>query len=351
MIKKILIIAGISLIVSCSQNHNKFEVPVTGRIEEVLRLEDSVSLEQKPGSYISKHIMEFIKVGNTFLINETGNAIKAFDNRGRFLFEIGRAGSGPGEYMSDLKSIYPIDSTRFLISNYDGRMLFYNTNGVFLGEKRFSKYTTFGKTLLFTGGHYFLHVPVSENGNHVIKLDTLFNIEKEYLKIEQKYIPYFNHNLLYGSIHMSKDGKLFEINSFSEQMLNIIDINTLKEEPWFLNCGNKIKYFPANSNLPGRDVMEGTMLENVSFIGDDYLLIDFKEKEKGEDGSYGSYPKDFFTLFFDLKKKTSYLINSFSLSRGVKFSDQTFIYTLNTPISDHGTDSEFKIYKYAIIKH
>lgn len=327
----------------------KFAPPAEKELNGILKLENKFKLEQKEGCIFNNSIQDFIKTGNIFLLNESDSPLKVFNSEGKFLFNVSKETNGEKGYSNSYRSVFPIENTGFIIVNLDGRILFFDNNVGYQKAKRFEQYAVWGKKLVFANGNFFLQLPMSENGKHVIRMDDSFKILDEFIDINQSYKEYFAYNLLSGGIYVNKDSILYEINQFHNQYLNAVDLKTGTITKIDLNFGKYFKPFPEETSRPEIDSYHGTRFDRVTFMQDKYLIIDFRLGTLNKDLEYQAGTSDFYTAIFDLKNNTSFIIRDFGLSISEKFCDDKYLYVLKVPVKGKPEMDDYYIETYSIL--
>ena len=105
----------------------KSDMPPTKKLSELIGSIRLVALESKPGCYIGR-VMLADQVGDKIFVMDYDRkqGVFVFDNTGDFLYNIGKPGKGPGEYIkivgftfsSDMKYIYLAAADQKKVSKY-----------------------------------------------------------------------------------------------------------------------------------------------------------------------------------------------------------------------------------------
>ena len=195
MKKSLFFILCIILILSCKHD-NKKEV-FTGNVKEIsfmiksenpkdfIKSCDFLMLEDTCRESLFANISKLkIKGDRIYVLDFSGSkALHVFNNRGKFLYNIGKRGSGPGEY----KKIFDFDVNESKIYICDGpnrNMLIYNKDGEFLEKKEIPFYIN--AFSLLENGNYIMSLPKVLDKPKVVVTDSLFKVNKEYFEFSEK---------------------------------------------------------------------------------------------------------------------------------------------------------------------
>ena len=124
-----------------------------------------------------------IKNDKIYILDFSGSkTLHVFRDDGKFLYNIGKRGSAPGEY----KKIYDFDvndSKIFICDGPNRNMLIYNIDGVFLYKKEIPfQINSFS---LIDKGRFIFSLPKELNKAKVVITDSLFNVDKEYFSYSE----------------------------------------------------------------------------------------------------------------------------------------------------------------------
>ena len=99
-----------------------------------------IPLESIEGSLVGE-ISDVRVTGNRiFITDKMSNKIKVFDRKGKYIFQIGNLGRGPGEYLGLSSTEVIDDSTMAVFDHFSVKLLYYNTdNGRFIKNRDISK--------------------------------------------------------------------------------------------------------------------------------------------------------------------------------------------------------------------
>lgn len=194
--KKILFfILCIILIQSCKPDSKK-EV-YTGNVKEIpfvvnsespndfIKSCDFLMLEDTCRESLFANISKLkIKGDRIYVLDFSGSkALHVFNDKGKFLHNIGKRGSGPGEY----KKIYDFDVNDSKVYICDGpnrNIIIYNKDGKYLGKKEIPfQINAFS---LLENGSFIMSLPKILNKPKVVVTDSLFKESKEYFVYSEK---------------------------------------------------------------------------------------------------------------------------------------------------------------------
>lgn len=125
-----------------------------------------------------------IKGNRIYILDFSGSkTLHVFNNAGKFLHNIGKTGSGPGEY----KKIFDFDVVDSKVYIYDGtnrNILIYHKDGAYLGKKKIP--FPINSFSLLDNGRFIMSLPKVLNQPKVVITDSLFKVDKEYFKYSEK---------------------------------------------------------------------------------------------------------------------------------------------------------------------
>jgi hypothetical protein len=178
-------------------------------------------LQEPDTSNLLTQVSEVIPYGDKLIVRDAkGPAVKAYDTTGRFLFQYGRKGQGPGEYW-DLASsdvaVMPQLSEVWLWSNRQLSILRYKLDtGEFVGAHRFKFYpdkfmpTSKDEVFFFTNGN-----PSPQTGGYnLVKANLMGEISK-------KYSPFVDQGRIFGFTGFFSNG--FYCPSYSDSVFQLVN--------------------------------------------------------------------------------------------------------------------------------
>lgn len=189
-------------------------VPDARPISELLENVEYIQLETSSENLIND-IKRVFFANNRFYIQNGRSNLLCFDKDGRFLFQVGRNGRGPGEYVSCHKVGF--DEERSLIWIMDTQLrkiLQYDLEGKYIETKTYDFYAH-AYFPLNQEKHYFYLGTRSNSGkvfedHMLVRTDEDFLFEKAYIPIKHRLaqIPYADHHHGYyysGDLYVKPD--------------------------------------------------------------------------------------------------------------------------------------------------
>lgn len=286
------------ILISCSSPDKTrltdFFIPIQNYKEiNITDISDSleyISLETKPESLIVL-IQDLIHFENKFYVLDFQGKILVFGQRGKFLYQIGSKGEGPGEF-NDLTS-FAIDKERkeLYLSSYN-RIIKYTLTNQFIEEKKFPFYIEYihwyDNNIHIIGGE-----DGKKRGNQFVNQRSLFKINPNLsildsfpifkIKLDHELgatFPYKNYISIVNSdkfIYVPSliNEKIIRDTVFNFQNDTLIPWFKLNfTEPHFDNKGNKLIFI---KNIV---TSKGFILCEYDYDGETYQFISQRKKDK-----------------------------------------------------------------------
>lgn len=269
-----------------------------------------IPLETKENCLIGEIRKVLIYDEFIFVFDRFTNSLYVFDKEGKFIRKIGKTGQGPGEYgrISD----FDIDQINNEIILYDinsRKFLFYDFNGVYLGNESIGKYC--GMNFVHLGESYYafyLHRAGIDNFNSQLLIYHNQKVnEQKQLPFKEEWSPqirsdYFSKNdtniyilpTYYDEIYkISKTGKLTKVFDFNLESI----IGDRHQENALLNFRtlmvNSSGQFYCGTAYNGRGISFYGNLSKSSFVYGTHFNIRHNQPEK----ILGTYRDYFFSEF------------------------------------------------------
>lgn len=200
------------------------------KLSDLFQVKNIVPLETTDKSLIGK-IDKLLKTNNRFFIQSSGTRILSFDNKGKYLNDIGCLGSGPQEYPvlydfdADNQYVYILTKGRILVYKYQANLvkeipISVNATALKIIDDGFLLYTL--------GDKYVFHLINSEG-----KLIDKYMNKNQALRLT-KAIPFRNYKNSYlSTLGRSNEVMVYDIQeqTFSTvNLTNLPDALTLKKE-------------------------------------------------------------------------------------------------------------------------
>lgn len=251
--KNVLILSCILILFnSCRNDKSKSieRIEVKPFSEEKINLSDFV----KSVTYLPLETSDSILVGevdnvvfangNYYLIDKfSKNSILAFDDKGKFLFEIFEIGKGPGEYVDIMDAVILESANEIQIADMEQRkIIFYNLKGEFLKEIRipasvyfvsfFPQKDFYATIAWFTRMEEAPDLTQRITADYAFKHFKLYNVinyDKEFTKSIAAFKPY---NIYIESISLADyfdnyDNQLFVTYAYSDTIFKIEKSNLI----------------------------------------------------------------------------------------------------------------------------
>jgi len=137
LFKKAIVFIVCLVLISCSKNVKSdfFSISVNSNDNESLPLSEIaekievIELEITDASLIGR-VVDVIDTDDYFIIRETKSII-LFDNKGKYIRQIGSVGQGPGEYVSIIDIAVDSKKERIFIYTNESKIICYDFNGIF----------------------------------------------------------------------------------------------------------------------------------------------------------------------------------------------------------------------------
>lgn len=237
-------------------NANCVKIEIAGDIDRLLQIDSifsgfkAIPLETKKECLIGKIIKTKIYKGKMFILDEL-KSLFVFNTNGKFLYEIGKRGKGPGEYLElrdfDIDSngnVYILDFRRILMYKNDGTFLKkfifdflppkskIRCNPLEFAVKDDGNFYIWGGTFELKNnpdGNYYSIYEMTEKGKITNKYFPLKHAESQGFQ-NHRFVPY-------------KDLTLIDP-SFGSNIIYSIDKDGIVDERWFIDFGKKTLNIP-----------------------------------------------------------------------------------------------------------
>lgn len=225
---RILFVFLCMLLISCQRKpddqgiaFNKSETIVIGNdilhprlISELLDSVEYIKLETSSKSLI-KDIRDVIFAKNRFYIQNGRDNLLCFDNSGKFLFQVGGNGRGPGEYASCHQVVIKEEQNRiWIVDKQLMKILQYDLEGKFIESLPYDFFYNLYFPLNYDKHCFYLGTTSNSSrsfhSHMIIRTDDNFVLEEAYLPIDPQIIQinYSNSRIGYyynGGLHIRPD--------------------------------------------------------------------------------------------------------------------------------------------------
>ena len=221
--------------------------------DSLVRHIEYIPLETDP-RYLLGEIIEAAFGEDLIVFNSRQQPIYCFDKMGKFKFQLGNIGIGPGEYQR-INGISIAGNSIYLYNSIEGKLLTFDAgNGEFIKQKKFP--IIYAKAYVLdnivyasecTKDYHLLSFPL----DNPQKVDTLYTTNQGYItsyyfrkKITRSNGRLFWTNPLWGDVYELKDGKMIPFISFDfgkqalprESQADMRDL--IKSKKYALQMGN-----------------------------------------------------------------------------------------------------------------
>ena len=203
-----------------------------------------------------------------FVVHTNSNRCSVFDLKGKYLYDIGRKGNGPGEFTS-ISSLFFLEDNVGIFDFLQRKIFYYSINGKFESEVRMFSYFKFIKKINENTLAGIMATSVSEYNNRII----FFNIEGNVIDSLQ-----YSTNLKpTPGTSMSDDTNLFTyknnhffVEGYSDTIFRISD--QLKLLPEYVVTTGKyaVNHYDRQMNIDKYLAGKRTL---VVFENDRYILL------------------------------------------------------------------------------
>ena len=284
-----------------------------------------IELEQNENVIISWPYKLLVSDSN-YIVTSYNNPIYIYNKKGKFIRKISRIGDGPGEFR-EISSLIKISNNSFGIYDpQNQRMTLFNINGMVLSSKRI-KINSVGvfRDIEYFNNHFYFEIPYSRQIPYNLAVtDSNMNIVKYFFNASSKYAGYSDRMMFRGDMcYNRKNNTLYEINSFTDNTINGIKLDTWEEHRIKIEG---IKFYERKKEKEKSDDYEtmkkafvtGSDISGIYCI-DDLFLIDYVVYTKTSNA--------ILFVLYDPKTKKSCIIKN--LIRD--FCDNEYIYSLTIP--------------------
>ncbi len=192
---------------SCQKNTSESPFPVStlewqpenfGQLSDILAYTECIELENTPESAFSSIDLIVCQDDRYFIFDQySSNKLLIFDDRGRFVRQIGRPGHGPGEYVR-LESFSVRNDTVFALDANGQKILVYDTDGQHLRDIRIAGLDFPDALAWLSDG--FLFYRASYDDEDADNMVALFRTDTRAGAVK----PYFGHNEQSSPAHFSQ---------------------------------------------------------------------------------------------------------------------------------------------------
>ncbi|MGB9772794.1 MAG: 6-bladed beta-propeller [Bacteroidota bacterium] len=298
---------------------NESLIPV--RFDKFFHL-TKINLESSPKSLVS-FPYDITTLGSEIYISSRDVPIKVFDRTGKFLRTIGNIGDGPGEYRW-VDCIFPIPPDKIGIYGFPSRSLsVFKSNGDFVGSKRLP-FAPGRRVVVYYKNHYYIQVPYTpEYRCNVIELTDSFEVSGTYFPAQSGFEAYTGTGMFHGGLFVdTTDGCLYEMDSFSENVIRKLDLHSKKTS--YISLGKPSFFTPIpplrrapNYQEAQESFNKGTDVLNLYLLESRFFVVHYIISE--------GPMRIIKSVVYDLKHHKSYLIEG---GFGATYCDGRHLYEL-----------------------
>jgi hypothetical protein len=219
------------------------------------------------------------------MIISSGPGVIAFDNNGKYLFNVGRKGPGPHDY-THMNGFHIKDDTIQIFDNQTRKLISYNANGGYLTSRRIEPTYSLQTVTPLSNGNY-LGRSMSHDNRPPVPVFTLFNDNFHELRtIEGRMIP--NTFTFYNEIVSQHKDNLLYWEMFNDTIYSVSDYATMAPR-YVVDFGRQKFSEAANASTNIVNVIElyyekyrASVATLVNFVSEDdrYLRFSFEYKPK-----------------------------------------------------------------------
>jgi len=250
---------------------------------ELFSLNKIIHLETQPKSVIGDAFWADLVIYEDFIV-VSSNTVSLYDKTGCFLYNIGKKGKGPGEYLSKSKIL--LCNNRFrMLDRTQQKFIDYNINGDFKEEHHFGMY---GQSFICWNDFNIVYTGTEQNEHNkrLFFYNDKFELIDSYFSLKEKY--HYMSAIDKTNFFIYQDSLRF-LNAFDYQIYDVnIERNSFKIQPrYYLDFGRHEipkSFFEQDFN----DVREYVLaLEQTNYAhrisgfieSSDNVLVGFKYKK------------------------------------------------------------------------
>ena len=207
-------------------------------LEDYIDKEEIVVLDDNAESLISFPYL-MICNANYYIISSRNQTIKLFTRKGKYFRNIGAIGDGPGEYR-DIQKIIKVGEDKVgVYDSFNQRFTLYDMNGKVLFDKILNLKIAIGaKSLYYFDNKYYVQTLYTKDEPFQITvLNSELNKVNSFINADKNYEGFTSSLMFNGGMYLDENaGILYEANSFSNNIVNMINLAT-----------NEIKNIPVKN--------------------------------------------------------------------------------------------------------
>lgn len=267
-----------------------------------------------PNSIVAEAKKIFLLNGNFFIWDKKFSGLKVFDAEGNFLFQVGKIGKGPGEYIR-INDVQVVDSSQIILLCDNVRLQYFDLMGNYIKGTRLDFFAS--KFVVVDSENYLFYInnnfsEKSKNFNAILTdsaakvLKRFFESSSEEGRISFDYTGFLLkgvHNPLFS---IPYDDKIWAYNKGSFKVAFKFDLGINKLADEIIN---------NNVQSKGKEQWEADYLFNDLFETQKYLFFSFQDTYTINYGIFNKQTNSFNRTFY-MQDTDDYLGKFFSVPLG-----------------------------------